>query len=38
MTGTGTVSEHLKKAKAEAEERKKYGRFWVWSGYFNEKN
>ena len=24
--------------RAEEEERKKYGRFWMWDGYFNEKH
>jgi len=22
----------------EAKEREKYGRYWIWEGYFNEKN
>lgn len=26
-----------KKKEEEAKERKKYGRFWIWTGYFNEK-
>lgn len=31
-------SEAQKQAAAEKKEREEYGRFWIWEGYFNEKN
>ena len=32
------LSEAQKEAAKEAKEREKYGRYWIWEGYFNEKN
>lgn len=32
------LTEDQKAAKLEEAERKKYGRYWTWEGYFNEKN
>lgn len=32
-----TLSEAQKINEAEKKEREKYGRFWIWEGYFNEK-
>ena len=32
------LSEAQKEAAAEKKEREEYGRFWIWEGYFNEKN
>lgn len=31
-------SEHQKEQEAEEKDRKAYGRFWIWDGYFNERN
>ena len=31
-------SEHQKEQEAEDNDRKKYGRYWIWDGYFNERN
>jgi len=32
------LSEDQMKQRLEEAERKKYGRHWIWEGYFNEKN
>lgn len=32
------LTDDQKKARLEEAERKKYGRYWIWEGYFNEKN
>lgn len=32
------LSDEQKKKHLEEAERKKFGRYWVWEGYFNEKN
>lgn len=32
------LSEEQKRQRLEEAERKKFGRYWVWEGYFNEKN
>lgn len=32
------MSENQKQLEAERQERLKYGRFWIWESYFNEKN
>lgn len=31
------LSEGEKQKKIEEAERKKYGRYWIWEGYYNEK-
>jgi len=36
--GVSNLSEAQLAAKKEEEERKKYGRFWIWDSYFSEKN
>jgi len=36
--GDSNLSEAQIAAKKEEEERKKYGRFWIWDSYFSEKN
>ncbi len=36
--GGTELSEAQKEAAMEAKEREKYGRYWIWEGYFNEKN
>jgi len=36
--GVSNLSEAQLAAKKEEEERKKYGRFWIWESYFSEKN
>ena len=35
--GTLSLTEALEQQEKDAEEREKYGRYWVWEGYFNEK-
>lgn len=32
------LSDEQKKQHLEEAERKKFGRYWVWEGYYNEKN
>ena len=32
------LTEGQREANIEEAERKKYGRFWIWESYFNEKN
>ena len=32
------LSEAQKQAALDKKEREEYGRYWVWEGYFNEKN
>ena len=32
------MTDHQKEIELEMRERAVYGRFWIWSGYFNEKN
>ena len=36
--GGSSLSYQQKQAEEEAAERKEYGRYWMWDGYFNEKN
>ena len=31
-------SDHQKEQEAEEADRKAYGRYWIWDGYFNERN
>jgi len=36
--GNQNLSDHQKQQEIEKKEREIYGRYWIWEGYFNEKN